>query len=134
MRKLCTFALAFSAAVFFAVYLLPESALPPAGFLCALAGAASLPLLRGNLRLRAALIAFGLSAGLLWTASYSIRFLTPADRLDGQTLAVSATVADYPRTASYGVSVLVRLETDGPELKTILYADERYAGPVSYTL
>ena len=128
MRKLCTFALAFSAAVFFAVYLLPESALPPAGFLCALAGAASLPLLRGNLRLRAALIAFGLSAGLLWTASYSIRFLTPADRLDGQTLAVSATVADYPRTASYGVSVLVRLETDGPELKTILYADERYAG------
>ena len=125
MRKLCIFALSLSAAVFAAAYLLPEQLFVPAGLLCALAGAVCVPLLRGDRRLRALLIAFGLSAGLLWTAGYSALFYAPAEALDGQTVPFSATVTDYPRPTSYGVSLSVKLD-EGPGIKAVLYAEEKY--------
>ena len=51
MRKLAWFAGAFSAAVFLAVYLLPEGLLLPAGAACALAALLGL-LLQGDRRRR----------------------------------------------------------------------------------
>ena len=49
MRKLCAFALPFGAAVFLAVYLVPETLWLAGGLLCVLAGAAALLLLRRKL-------------------------------------------------------------------------------------
>ncbi len=128
MRKLCTVALPFGAAVFLAVYLLPEGIWLAAGLVCAAAGSAAALALRGRCRVRLALIAFGLAAGLLWTSGYSRLFFAPAQALNGQTVPFTATVADWPRETDYGISVLVRLDTGGPAVKTVLYADGRHAG------
>ena len=125
MRKLCIFGLSLSAAVFAAVYLLPEQLLVPAGLLCAPAGVVCLLLFRGDRRLRTVLIAAGLCAGLLWTSGYSALYYAPAEALDGQTAPFSATVTGYPRESAYGISVSVRIH-QGPGIRAVLYAEEKY--------
>jgi len=127
MRKLASFALPFSAAVFGAQYLLPRWLWLPVGVLCALFALLGLPF-SGNRRLRLMLIALGLAAGLLWCRGYDAVFYAPAEELDGRTVILSATVADWPRETDYGVSVLVFVHTDGrPDTSTLLYADARYS-------
>ena len=96
MRKLAWFAGAFSAAVFLAVYLLPEGLLLPAGAVCALVSLLGL-LLQGDNRLRALLACLGLAAGLAWTGTYGQLTHAPAQALAGTEGTISATVADWPR-------------------------------------
>ena len=97
MRKLAWFAASCSAAVFLAVYVLPEGALVPLGEVCALAALAGLTL-RGDRRRRVLLAGFGLAAGLLWTAAYGALFQAPARALAGYEGPVEVTVADWPQT------------------------------------
>ena len=106
MRKLAWFAGAFSAAVFLAVYLLPEGLLLPAGAACALAALLGL-LLRGDRRRRMMLACLGLAAGLVWTGTYGQLTHAPAQALAGTEGTISATAADWPRETAYGSSVLV---------------------------
>lgn len=123
MRKLAWFAAAFSGAVFLAVYLLPEGILVPAGACCALTALGGLTL-RGKARLRAMLLCFGLATGLCWTGVYCALVRAPALRLAGTETQVEAVVADWPQAGSYGgVSVLVRVQTDGLPVKAQLYLD-----------
>lgn len=121
MRKLCCFAAPFAAAVFAAMYLLPESLWLPAGGFCALGALAGLPL-QGDKRLRWVLIALGLAAGLSWSALYGAVFHAAPRALAGSETEMTATVTDWPRQASYGRSVAVRLHPDqGFGINALLY-------------
>lgn len=124
MRKLAWFAGAFSAAVFLAVYLLPEGLLLPAGLACALAALLGL-LLRGDRRRRMMLACLGLAAGLMWTGTYGQMTHAPAQALAGTEGTISATAADWPRETAYGSSVLVYLRPErGLPISTRLYLDD----------
>ena len=128
MRKLAWFAGAFSAAVFLAVYLLPEGLLLPAGAACALAALLGL-LLRGDRRRRMMLACLGLAAGLAWTGTYGQLTHAPAQALAGTEGTISATVADWPRETAYGSSVLVYLRPEkGLPISTRLYLDDPSPG------
>ncbi len=120
MRKLCCFAVSFSAAVFACVYLLPERLWGPAGALCALGALAGVPL-KGDRRLRLVLIALGLAAGVAWTGLYGAVFHAGARSLAGTEGRASATVEDWPRETSYGCSVVVRLRTETGERARALF-------------
>ena len=76
------------------------------------------------------LILSGLACGFLWTALYMAVFFQPARDLDGQTVRLTATVADWPQEGSYGgCTVLVRAETESwVKVSAILYTDGQGAG------
>lgn len=79
-------------------------------------------------RFGAALVCAGLSAGLLWTALYTLVFFRPAQALDSCTVVLTATVADWPQETEYGASVLVRADTESfVRLSAILYTDKQGA-------
>lgn len=110
IRRLCWLGTAFSAAVFLAVYLLPERMLLPAGLCCALCALFAL-FFRGKNRQRMALAALGLAAGLLWTTCYGALFRAPAhDMATGnETVNATGTVVDFPEETRYGSSLTVRI-------------------------
>ena len=127
MRILAVFAAGYSAAVFAAALLLPEGALLPLGGFCALAALAAGLLLRGrgSRRRRYALLCLaGAALGLVWTWIYAQWKLEPARALDGRTVILSGTVADWPQERDYGASVLLRAELEGGgRVNTLLYLD-----------
>lgn len=125
MRKLCCFAIPFSAAIFLAIFLLPESVLLPAAVIGVSASLTGL-FFHGTRRLRMVLIAFGWTAGLLWTAGYRFVFYDPARQLDGAEGILSATVIDWPQRTRFGSSVLVELHPiQGPDIKTLISASNK---------
>ena len=131
MRILAIFAFSFSGAVFLANYLLPEGLLLPGGGLLALLAVGAWLVLRRRTGPRrfCTLLCAGLSLGLLWTAAYSAVFFGSARELDGRTVRLSATVADWPQSTDYGYSVLVRADTDSfVRLSVILYLDAQGTG------
>jgi len=122
MRRLASFALPYSAAVFLAQYVLPRRLWLPAGVLCALLALTALAV-RGDRRLRALLAALGLCAGFLWCRGYDACFFAPAEELDGRTVVVRATVHDWPRATEYGYAAEVRVHPEGrPDVRALLYA------------
>lgn len=134
MRKLFCFGLGFAGAVFACVYLLPGgvrlglAALCGAvGFFCALGMRASASVRRPagrEWRLRVTLAAFGLALGLMWSRGYDAHVLAPAQALDGQEVAVSAVLDDWPEESAHGYVLAVRLLTGGgPEVKARLYTE-----------
>ena len=127
MRILATFALSFAAAVFFTIYGGLDSFLLPLG-----GGLAVITLALGLIRrqksrarTRALLILSGLAAGFLWTALYMAVFFQPAQDLDGRTVRLAATVADWPQEGSYGgYTVVIQAETGSwVKVSAILYTD-----------
>lgn len=128
MRKLALFTAPFSLGVFLAVLMLPAGAVFPGAGVCALAGAALLPV-RSRRGLAARLVCFGLAAGLGWTGWYQLRHIAPADALDGAEGTYTFTVSGYPAATRYGVSIPAELErTGGASIGALLYAKEEYAG------
>lgn len=126
MRKLATFAILFAAAIFAAVYVLPQGWLLYAALACGLLSTVGF-LFKGDNRLRAALIAFGLASGFLWTWGHDTIFFAPARLLDGQTRQITATVSDWPRATDYGTTLQVSLHLPGsPDIKANLHADGDY--------
>ena len=124
MRVLAIMALAFSAAVFLADYLLPLSWLPAAALLfAALAGAILLPRrrwLRGF-----ALLAMGLALGFGCFWLHAQRTSVPAARLDGQACRIRAQITDWPQNYERYTRVSIRLETEGlPALNALLYDND----------
>ena len=127
MRRLAILSFSFSAAVFAANTLLPGGLLLPVGLgfglLCLLCRFALRGVTRRR-RLAAMLILSGLSAGLLWTAAYDALFFQPARELDGRTVLLRGTVAEYPQQTDYGFSVLVRGGEEGQRsVPAVLYTD-----------
>lgn len=121
MRKLCLFALPFCAAILAACLELPAGILLPVGLAAALLG-----ILAGcTRRLPVCLLCLGLAAGLLWFYGWTQLFRAPAQDMDGQTAAFSATVTDWPAETSTGrIQVEARLHLEnarGP--KVLLYLE-----------
>lgn len=132
MRVLAAFAFSFAAAIFLTIYGgLDPLLLPLGGGLALVAAVAGLAVKRkSQTRTRVLLILSGLACGFLWTALYMAVFFQPARDLDGQTVRLTATVADWPQEGGYGgYTVLVRAETGGwVKVSAILYADGQGAG------
>lgn len=132
MRVLAAFAFSFAAAVFGTIYGgLDPLLLPLGGGLALAAVVTGLAVRRKNrTRTRALLILSGLACGFLWTALYMAVFFQPARDLDGQTVRLTATVADWPQEGSYGgCTVPVRAETESwVKVSAILYTDGQGAG------
>jgi len=132
VRILAAFAFSFAAAIFLAIYGKLDAFLLPLG-----GGLAVLALLtgllvrkKGHARTRTLLILSGLAFGFLWTALYMAVFFQPARDLDGRTVRLTATVADWPQEGTYGGYVaVVRADTESRvKVSAILYVDEQGAG------
>lgn len=124
MRRLCWWAVPFSAAVFLSVCLLPEQVLIPAGILCVLGVFPSL-LLQKNVRRRILRLALGLAFGFLWTGLYGLLFRAPARSLiQNDIQKYTLVVTDFPSATSRGASFSARLHLkDSPDPKVQLYAE-----------
>ena len=125
MRKLATAALAFSAAIFLANYILPAPWIAAAAILCALLSA-TLGLARRKW-LRPAVIALLFFAlGLLEYGVFTSLTVDRAQDYAGQTLQMRGTVLDYPD--DYGDYARLHLRITSPDLprfKAIAYDNRR---------
>ena len=115
MRKLASFAVPFSAAVFavrYGVWPLALVLLPAA------------LVLREERRLRCALVCAGLACGFLWCRGYDALCRAPARAMEGRTLTLSAAAADWPWETNYGGAVTIRISPEeGPSFLARLYGD-----------
>ncbi|MFQ9474078.1 MAG: hypothetical protein ACLR0P_13675 [Oscillospiraceae bacterium] len=128
MRRLAIFSFSFGAAALCAALLPLDGALWLLGAL-ALAAALLTGLPHGSKKARLAVRwgAMGLAAGFLWTAGYTALFWRPAQALDDRTVRLSGDGGGVAPGAEYGWSVLVRMETEGPAVPTLLFADSQAA-------
>ncbi|MGM9521667.1 MAG: DNA internalization-related competence protein ComEC/Rec2 [Oscillospiraceae bacterium] len=121
MRKLALFAFGFAFSIFFAQYLLPESWLLAAGAVSLALGIFCFVFKR-DVRTKAVLCAVGIAAGFFWIFGYNEIFFSPAEKIDGETLEVTAEVREFPQVTDYGAYLDVRIILDGaPDLKTRVY-------------
>ena len=119
MRKLGLFALSFTAAAAGYVYLrLGWTVLALAG--AALVGALALRLRGPN---RASVLLLGLAVGVTWCAAYQIVWLSPANRLVGQTLPLEVRVSALPEETAYGVMAEGELTLTGRTFGVTVYCD-----------
>ena len=127
MRVLATFAFSFAAAVFLTIYGGLDALLLPLGGALVVITLLLALLLRkkGRVRTRVLLILSGLAVGFLWTAVYITVFFQPARELDGRTVRLTATVADWPQEGTYGgYTVVVQARTERwAKVSAILYTD-----------
>ena len=133
MRILATFAFSFAAAVFLAIYGGLDAWLPLLGGGLVVTTLLLSLLLRkkSRARTRTLLILSGLAVGFLWTALYMAVFFQPARELDGRTVHLTATVADWPQEGTYGgYTILVQARTERwGKVSAILYTDGQGAQP-----
>ncbi len=125
MRKLAAAALAFSAAVFLANYILPEGWLIPGAVLFAVCGAALVLLRRKWLR-PAAIVLLFFAAGLLEYSLYCSATLKKAEALAGETREISGVLIDYPEEYESYNRLRIRITSvDLPHFKAIVYDNEK---------
>lgn len=120
MRQGAVFCLAFSAAVFAAVYALPG------GLWLWLGLAALLPVgwCLWKRRRRGALIALGVAAALVWCAAYRQVFFVPAEALNDRRTQVELVAAELPTRNDYGLSLPCYLTGRGAPIRAALYGGE----------
>ena len=125
MRKLATAALAFSAAVFLANYILPTGWLIVPAVLSAVFGAALALLQRKWLRPAAIALVF-FSLGLLEYFVYRSLTIDRAQEYAGQTREICGTVLDYPEEYSGYCRLHIRIRSeDLPHFKAIVYDNRK---------
>lgn len=124
MRKLATFATAFSAAVFLAHYLIPGRFYITLCIVCAVLCLSSL-LLRGEASLRVFLITLAISVGFGVTALSYYTKLQPCAAIDGKQMSIEAKVREYPTQYDDYSVVSVRLTGENvPQVNALLYSGE----------
>jgi competence protein ComEC len=102
-------ALAFSAALFSAYYILPYNGLPFIAVGLAVLGAACFLPRRFPVRISVVLVLFALAAGLFYKWCFVQISVVPLRQHDGAWKTVTATVWSYPETVSdYGLRITVR--------------------------
>ena len=128
MRKLATAALAFSAAIFLANYILPQGWLIVPAVLSAVFGAALALLHRKWLRPAVIALLF-FSLGLLEYSVYCRLTVDRAAKLTGETREICGTVLDYPDVYAGYNRLRIRISSeDLPHLKAIVYDNEKKLG------
>lgn len=101
MRRGLVFFLAFSAAIFLAVYLLPAAWLP----WLAMGFGAGLILLFWRRTRMIALAMAGVCLAFLWFWGYRAVFFSPAEDLAGRRTEITLRISDYPQPLDYGARV-----------------------------
>ena len=125
MRKLATAALAFSAAIFLANYILPESRLIVPAVLSAVLGA-FLALTRRKWLRPAVIALLFFSLGLTEYAVYDRLTVRRAAEYAGETREIRGTVLDYPDLHGSYNRLYIRIGTgDLPRFKAIVYDNEK---------
>lgn len=124
MRKLATFCLAFALGAFSAQYLLDPGQMLWLGGGAAALFLLALVLLRGSVRLRAALIAAGLALSLLWCWLHTTYVFAPFESLIGTTETRLLELTDYAVPTEYGAKVEVRLPDSGLRGRAMYYGDD----------
>lgn len=124
MRKLAWAAGAYSAAVFVACFLLPDTWTLYAVGALLLLGLVGL-FFRSNTRLRILLVAGFAMLGLLWTQAHERLFIAPVQDLDGMEASVTLRITDYPIIYEDYTLVKARLTMETlPKTTVSLYAYE----------
>ncbi len=123
MRRLCIFAVSFSAAIVCCVLLQLTMAAVFAGVIFAAAGLGAF-FLRGRMARRVAIGCLGLGVGLLWYAGYAALLLRPAMQADGQTRQLAVTAASFAAPTRYGSSVEAQIDLDGRRYDAVIYLRE----------
>ena len=118
---LLTFAVSFSAAVFCAVYFLPEAYLVPAAGALLAVGLVTAFFLRVK-RPHALVITFGVVLGLLWVWGYTAILLSPVEPLHGTKVNAVLELTEYPQVSDYGAKCTVHMEGYSGDM--IYYGDE----------
>ena len=125
MRKLATAALAFSAAVFLANYILPAGWLIVPAVLSAVLGAALAMFHRKWLRPAVIVLVF-FSLGLLEYSVYKSLTIDRAQEYAGQTREICGTVLDYPEEYSGYCRLHIRIRSDDlPHFKAVVYDNQK---------
>ena len=125
MRKLATAALAFSAAVFLANYILPTGWLIVPAVLSAVLGAALAMFHRKWLRPAVIVLVF-FSLGLLEYSVYNSLTIDRAQEYAGQTREMCGTVLDYPEEYSGYCRLHIRIRSDDlPHFKAVVYDNQK---------
>lgn len=125
MRKLATAALAFSAAIFLANYILPESWLIVPAVLSAVLGA-FLALTRRKWLRPAVIALLFFSLGLMEYAVYDRLTVKRAAEYAGETREIQGTVLDYPDLYGSYNRLYIRISAgDMPRFKAIVYDNEK---------
>ncbi|MBQ9248995.1 MAG: hypothetical protein IJ179_01340 [Oscillospiraceae bacterium] len=126
MRKLATAALAFSAAVFAANYILPAVWLPVFAITLAIGGAALAAFHRKWLRgFVIAAIAAAVGLGLFYI--HAQRTTVKARELDGTSCELTVRLLDYPQVYDSYCRASVRMEGEGlPRLNALLYDNDMW--------
>ena len=125
MRRLATAALAFSAAVFLANFVLPVSWLAASAACCALLSAA-LALTRRKWLRPAVIVLLFFALGLLEYSVYARLTLDRARDYSGQTRDVCGTVLDYPDIYDSYARLRIRITSDDlPHFKAIVYDNQK---------
>ncbi len=122
MRKLASFAFAFAVAVYTFIYVVPTKWAITLIVAIFLLGALVSFLLRGDERMRAAIIAAGLLVGTAWSFSYDALVYNNAYEYDGERISVTAKVTDYAEIGDRSTKLPVKIEREnGRPIKTMLY-------------
>ncbi|MDR1589785.1 MAG: DNA internalization-related competence protein ComEC/Rec2 [Oscillospiraceae bacterium] len=122
MRRLARAALAFSAAIFAAHYMVPERWTLPCAVFFAAASVFGFAFRSEYRRLTVYLVCVGAAAGFTWYACYTAIFVSPAAAFVGSGARVTAYVADYPQQLGRGSRVTVSVRLRGrPDVKSYLY-------------
>ena len=125
MRKLATAALAFSAAIFLANYILPENRLIVPAVLSAMFGA-FLALTRRKWLRPAAIALLFFSLGLMEYAVYDRLTVKRAAEYAGETREIQGTVLDYPDLYGSYNRLYIRINSgDMPHFKAIVYDNNK---------
>ncbi|MGI5935369.1 MAG: DNA internalization-related competence protein ComEC/Rec2 [Oscillospiraceae bacterium] len=121
MRKLATAALGYSGAVYAAQYVIPRQWQPYAAAVFAVLSLISL-ILKGDLRLRALLIAVSAAIGFAWSWGHYRLVIEPAEELAGQEMTITARVLDYAVHGQGSDYIFVKpIGQDSPGVKTAIY-------------
>ncbi len=125
MRKLGTFCVSFSIAIFLAQYLFPIQWLLPLSLAC---GALTLAgyFFHIKRKLRILLMCAGLAVGFLWNWGYYALFFAPLQTWDQTVETCHATVCSFPEETKYGIKVKVATESGLTTIPTLLYTNAEY--------
>ncbi len=120
--------LPFCAAVFLAVYLVPDDWHLTVGAACFLLSVIGL-FCKGRNRTRVLFTTISFCLGFVWCAVYQMVWCAPARAYIGETKPFSACVISYPKETDYGVSVTAEVQPKaGNTFRACLYLNEGYQG------
>lgn len=124
MRKLMWFTLGLSIACILCAYLWLTEGLWILSLVMGMLSAGTLLFCRRRKWLRyVAAVSIGCAVGFLWFSLYTLYYLGPVARLDGETVSMRITATDYSHETAYGSAVEGALTLEGKPVRVKIYLD-----------